>query len=583
MESQISLRRALLIGLGVGALGVLLLFRALIGKDLSATLWADNYDARLLHWIAEWGYTSIVERRDPFNFWNAPSFYPHLKSLAASDSLLSAQIFYSPLRLLGLSSGAALYATLAAVSILGCVLSVLALRRIGSFSPLEIAVIAFVCHFGLSITAYFAHYQLFGFQLAAPFFLFWYLFLREWRARDLLTVAACFAFSVCFSTYLAPMLTVTALGTAIPSLWRLHKQRAFGATLRSIGLRSLVGTIALGIFVFAVQLAPYRAFNSEESPKSLEESALYSAKPNSFLAPAFGGNSYWYQPRGAPTRFGDTERAFFPGFLISYSLVAFLFIWIAHAYRWYGAAETVAPGIDQRFLNYLAILLGLSIVLAFGPYLPFLPALKFPFYFLTWIVPGLEHVRTPGRFGIFTALPAIIFSLCLLRTFFYSRHFSRVLAAFALGIVVETLPRFDTFPFHPDADGVYAQLKSNLPAGAAVIELPTTGGDSLRTLLRVTDQLHGTLIHGGKIVLGYGASTTPEMEALNKLDLRIQRRKSRPADALLFGERLNVNYFIIRLNRYAPPVRERWLKLAREQKSVETLFADEKLLILRRT
>lgn len=582
VESRVKLPQALLIGLIVGIGGSLLLFRGLLSCEIASTLWADNYDSRLLHWIAEWGYQVIVERRDALNFWNAPSFYPHTLSLAYSDSLLSAQIFYAPLRLLGFSAAGALYTTLACVSILGCLLSAAALKRIGGFTSLEIAVIVFAMHFGLSITGYLAHYQLFGFQLAFPFFLFLYLFITSWRSEDLVTLSLCFAFGVCFATYLAPMLLVVGGLAALPLLWQSQQKKEVLPALRRIGLPSYIVCGCVAVFIVGVQLTPYLKVSANSKTPSLDESALYSARVNSFLAPAFGGYSYWYQPRGAPTRFGDTERSFFPGFLISYSMVCFLLLWAAHRFRWYGAGELLAPGISSRFLMYALGIFAASAILAFGPYPAYHPALKFPFYFLTWIVPGLEHVRAPGRFGIFVGLPAIVFSLSLLRTLCKKQPHLWLISIFALVLVAESWPRFEVFPFRPDADGVYSQLRSWLPPGQAVLELPTAGGDSLRTLLRTTDQLQGTLIHGGKVVVGYGASTTPEAEAFSNLDLRIQRRKSRPLEALQFAEKLGINYFIIRLNRYVPQVRAKWVRLAQENQHLETLYADPTVLILRR-
>jgi len=88
-------------GFCVGIFGIFLLFRNLIGIDISTSIWADNFDPMLLKWILEWGYHSLFILNDPANFYNANSFFPHANSFAYSDALLSAQIVYSPLRLMG--------------------------------------------------------------------------------------------------------------------------------------------------------------------------------------------------------------------------------------------------------------------------------------------------------------------------------------------------------------------------------------------------------------------------------------------------------------------------------------------------
>ncbi|NDC36979.1 MAG: hypothetical protein EBZ48_02885, partial [Proteobacteria bacterium] len=214
-----ALRGHILLGALVGLFGCAVLFRALLFVDPNTTLWADQFDARLLHWIAEWGYQIIVQRGEPLNFWNAPSFYPHRGTLAYSDSLLSAQLFYSPLRAVGVPSLTALYLTLMGVCLLGCALSMVAIGRIGGFSTIESVLVVFISHFGLSISGYLPHYQLFGFELAPPFFLFLFLYLRDWRLADLMGLLFCFAFGVCFATYLAPMLVAVAIVVAAPMLW----------------------------------------------------------------------------------------------------------------------------------------------------------------------------------------------------------------------------------------------------------------------------------------------------------------------------------------------------------------------------
>jgi hypothetical protein len=572
VESAISFRRAAPLGLLVGALGCLLLFHKLFCADPATTLWADNFDARLLHWIAAWGYRAIVENGAPSDFWNAPSFFPHERSLAFSDSLLSAQLFYIPFRLAGLSAFSALYATLAATTLVACALSSWTLARIGGFSEVERALIIFVAHFGLPISGYLPHYQLFGFELAAPYFLFLYLFLRDWKGRDLMSLAGCFAFGACFATYLAPMLFTVTLVVASPSLWMHFRQNSLAATFRKIGVPSLLVALLLAAALYLFQLRPYVSLGKQFKPQNPFESVEYSARLNSLLTPAAGGHSYWYQPAGAPARFGDAERAFFPGVFVSYPMLCFFLLWAAKREGNFDGEKELSPGIDARLIQFMLLLLSASFILALGPQLGHWSAAKLPLWFLSWLIPGLEHVRAPGRFGIFTALPAIIFALALLRTLFRSHERKYFCAVFALLVVIESIPRYETYPFATDTDGIYAQVRKVLPQNSPLIELPVAGGDSLKTLLRTTGQLHGALIHRGKILTGYGASTTNEALELATLDLKLQRGKARPGDILKFGEKLGVHHYLVRTNRYQPAVRKRWLKYLQNNPQVEVLY-----------
>jgi hypothetical protein len=572
---------AALCGALVGIFGCCILFYPLFATDPATTLWGDQFDARLLHWIAEWGYQIIFIRHDPLSFWNAPSFYPHPGSLAYSDSLLSAQIFYAPLRLLGVSSFTALYGTLACVAILGCILSAIALQRIGGLSRYEIALIVFVSHFGLSITSYLHHYQLFGFQLAPPFFLFLYLYLRDWQRGDLAAVVFCFGYGVCFATYLAPMLVVLGVVVAAPQAWQALRRNGLAGVAKRIGVGSAIVVIASAALIFSIQLRPYWKADALLAPQSFSESALYSARLTSFLLPARGGNSLWYGPAPGEARFGDAARAFFPGIIISSLTCCFLLAWLVVACRSREVEKATTLGADPMLVQYLGILLGASLVLALGPYLHGHASFKLPFYFLSSVVPGLERVRAPGRFGIVVGLPAVYFSILLLRVLLRNHH-SKVLAlACGALVLIDSLPTFKTYPYVNNAEGLYRRIAAILPANAPLVELPVAGGDFLRTIVRVTNQLHGTLIHQGRIVLGYGSKESPEAAELGHLDLKVQRGVAAPQTIVEFCKRVGVSHLLLRLDRYTPKIRKRWMDLIRSNSSFITLQQSDSELLLR--
>lgn len=577
-----SAQRGFLRGILVGIVGCLVLFRKLLCGDPSLLYWADQFDARLLHWIAEWGYQVLFVRRTPLQFWEAPSFYPYKHALAFSDSLLSAQIFYSPLRMLGCSGPTALYSTLALVACISAGLTGIALTRLKVLSPWEQIPIIYACHFGLSIVGFLPHYQLFGFQLAFPFLLFLYLFLRDFSRTDAFAALLCFAFGACFATYLGPMLFAIAL---VPIAWRvtgLIRARELQTSLSRIPLDVWIFALVLGTALFFIQFRPYLLLGDALPPASPDEGALYSAQLTSFLGPAFGGNSYWYSPLNGAARFGDAERAFFPGYLLSYGTICFLLLWAARRWRLYGTSDEFAPKIENSLLTYLLIVAAVSILYSYGPYIRPWTHAYLPFSWAGWVVPGLSRVRAPGRFGIFAALPAAIFTVALLRTLFRAnRQHQYALALASLLIFAESVPAFRVFPITKDSLSPYTEVQRFLPKGEPIIELPLAGGDGLKSLLRITEQLEGTLIHGGRIIPGYGATTTLESQALAQLDLKFQRNKARPVDVFRYGHTLGISYFLIRLDRYSRSAQARWKKALQHRDSSVVLVNTEHLVLLK--
>lgn len=222
---MIAKRRRVLSGYGamIGLCGTTILFKDLILGGTLDVLWADNFDSRLIYWIVNWGYHILFEQRQPFGFWDANSFYPNTMTLAYSDSLLGMQLLFAPLRILGFSSLTSLYLTLAGFCVIGAILTEYALQRIGYFSSTERLLITFSAHFGLGVTSFLVHYQLFGFQLAPSFFLFLYLYLRDLKQKDLFILVFIFAVGISIAMYLAPMLLVLSIPICMPIVGRKIK------------------------------------------------------------------------------------------------------------------------------------------------------------------------------------------------------------------------------------------------------------------------------------------------------------------------------------------------------------------------
>ncbi|MBX7143368.1 MAG: hypothetical protein K1X79_02870 [Oligoflexia bacterium] len=567
------MRLRLPIALIVGVLGTALLFHSLLGQPFSSTLWADNYDARLLSWIAEWGYQVIVVRGSPLDFWNAPSFYPHTGTLAYSDSLLSLQLLYTPIRLLGAAPLTALYLSLALLCVAACMLSASAMSRLCKFGPIETALALLVLHFGLSIVGYLPHYQLFGFQLAAPFFLYTFLWIRDAQPKDLFVAALLFVLATCMAAYLLPMLVTLALICLLPFFIQSLRARGIAAQLRPLGSVWGVLIVTLLITLYLAQVRHYlRLEKSTIAVSSYSEAWLYSGKPWSLILPAKGGNSLWYTPPPHKARFGDAERAYFPGYLV----LALFSFGIIRASKSSSFSE-----FSPHTSAFLLFLFVSAFVLALGPYVH---SFRMPFFYLGHIVPGLEHVRAPGRFGILLSLPLAIFAaagLAQLRSSLKASGKSAwICGLVALLVLVELVPSYRTFHFDSDADGAYKSLAKLLPAASPIIELPIAGGDNLKSISRITEQLHGTLIHGGRVFVGYGAKNSPEAEALAYLDLKLFRGKARFRDIIHFAEQHGVSHIIVRFARYPRAMQDRWEKALHNKSAINVRWLAPKVALV---
>lgn len=565
------------VGILVGTLGVLSLFNNLIRAGSGDVLWADDFDSRLIYWILNWGYHVLFEQRHPLGFWNANSFYPNNLTLAYSDSLLSAQLLFAPLRMLGLPPLACLYLTLAGLCVIGTMLTYYALGRIGGFSFAERALIAFSAHFSLSITSFLVHYQLFGFQLAPSFFLFLYIYLRDFELKHLLFALVLYAAGITFAMYLAPMLFVLSALMTLPVAIRQIKTRGVAQVLRRIGVRGLIITATIALTLYFVQFRPYLQVNQEFPKQSFEETSIYSADLNSLFT-GVSGFSYWYGTLGYST-YGAWEYAFFPGYaLLTFGLLYFPLLATARMRRSDSAAEasphagalgespsSINKGIDTDLILCLVILFLASLVLSWGPLYKLDHSVKFPFYYLAGLIPGLDNIRAPGRFGMFVGLPLGVFSVAFLRLISVPGRRRVLLPILALILIgVESFPKFPVTPFSVDRDGVYKQVSQAIRPGTPLLELPVQGKDHFETIKVAMEQMDGSTIHWGRMVVGYGSKTTPQYQELVHLDGLVTKGATEPTQILEFGRRLGISDYLIRLNRYPLPMAEEWLKASHE-------------------
>lgn len=540
-----------ILGAIIGLLGSLIFFRNYLLAPGWQWLVADDFDSRLLTWIFEWGYHSLFILGKPLSFFQANSFYPHSESLAYSDSLLSAQIFFAPFRLIGIPTIPAVYAALTTLTVCATFLTERGLSRL-SLNAYEKILIIWVAHFGLSISSFMGHYQLFGFQLAAPFFIYLYLYLNSLSPKDALMLGGILVVGILFSMYLAPMLFVVGFFCTLPFIPKIFS-RIFSEseTLKNVLIGGLILSFAAALLYF-IQLKVYFDIAKVLPKQSLLETSHYSGRVLSIIR-GFPLSSYWYAPSGYEVN-GDWERAYFPGCILLVSITTLCALTVSQIL---GGLVIIKDGITQTkdsplsFCSFCFIIFFSSLILSWGPFIGTDPTRRLPFFYLSEIFPGLSSVRAPGRFGMFIGLPLSVFLVVLLRNWErlpIRRNFLSFV--FSLAVIIETLPTIPIFKIPYGDDSLYGAVKDCINEGEPMIELPVAAGGHLDTLKLVMAQLNGSTHHWAKMVIGYGSRTTPELSELIGIDQQIQQSNNEGQEKLVsFAKKLGIRKILIRTDR----------------------------------
>jgi hypothetical protein len=544
------------IGVVVGLLGVAVLFHNLFGKPIATTLWADNLDPNGIVWTLEWGYHIIFERLDPFDFWNANSYFPHAKSLAFADSMITAQLLYAPLRILGFGPLYALYFTLAGFCIIGAVLTDQLLRKY-DFAAGERALVVVAAHFSLPITGFLYHYQLFGMELASPFFLALHRLINTWQGKELVLVTVLFCLASGFAAYFAPMAIVVGASAVFIFSSRILRSQSFRIVLQTLGWRSLALSSAILALFVIVQLSPYVSLFGSLPPQQMSETFLYSARPWSVLLHP-SGHSYWYRPfRPFSIDYGYWERAAFPGLslLLLAAGGAIAIVKRVPASLLEGAAKPVVP-----LAVYGVTILTVSWILSWGPFIQLGgEKLSLPFLVIAKAIPGMGHVRAPGRFAQFYGLPLGLLAVVSVRWVGARFHLSAsvVGAVIAAVVLIDQMPKVPTFPFSIAHADFWQDARPLIEEGKPIIVLPIAGADHFETVANRGRQLVSSTIHWAKMVTGYGSRDTPELSQLIGLDNQLRSGTASLADVVTYARKLGIDKIVLFPGDYPPEVRAR--------------------------
>lgn len=541
----ISIIGALIFGSACAALW----FRNLLTVSPNDYLWADSFDPNFLRWTAEWGYYALGQRHSWTLFWNAQIFYPHPNTLAYSDSLLTLQLFYTPLRWFGVPPLTALYLSLGSFAV-GCfTLSIGLLRRLGLFTFVECLIIAFAAHFSLMMANFLSHYQLFGFHVAPPFFLALYLFLSRQQVRWLFLAEALYLMGTCFAAYLAPSLPVMSVGLLLAMTPSLVKEFEWVKWRRMIVPATLASVLCV-VVLYLVQMKYYVQMLGETEPQSLLEIAVYAANPGTLFS-GRSVNSYWWKPHGgAYSRHGQWESAYFPGFILLAGLIIGVIQLISSNREFLSAPM-------RRFCLAMLGVAAVAIVVSWGP---FVDGQKAPFFVLAKIFPFLKNTRAIGRYGMFAALPLGVLTVVALRGILHGSRLANkasLASVMLLGaLVVESLPTGSVFPYEEPLRSRYEKVATLIKPGDPFVELPCHDSGHLETIKRLMEQMNGALYHHGNLIVGYSGRSSPENATLIHLDQRLA------AGTLTFGEmlrhlrQLNVKSVLINTDRYNANVTE---------------------------
>jgi hypothetical protein len=551
----IAIERANGVGILVGLIGIVILFHDLAGKPVAATLWGDDTDPNLIVWTLEWVYHTIFIWLTPLDVWNANSYFPHLKSLAYSDSLLSAQFLYAPLRLLGVSPLPALYLTLASICLAGVLLTDCLLRDY-HFTVGERALVISAAHFSLPITVFLiAHFQLFGMQLAPPFLLALHRLLNSWRGRDLVLVTLLFCLAGGFATYFVPMAGLVAALVCLLFSMRLARHGNIAALVRGPGWKSIAFSLAILLVFFVVLMLPYLVLFASLPPQPLSDTFQYSARPWSILLDA-SPRSLWYKPRPITTE----ERVAFPGFSL-------LLLGAAGGLAFLRSAPGVSLDREKKpivpLAAYAVAIFAICWVLSWGPYLQLGARggfrLDLPYLAFAHFIPGVGNVRAPGRFAQFFGLPLGLMAVLSVRWFTTRWRLATTVGAMLLTaiILIDQLPKIATYPFSIDHGDFFRAAKSLIKRGEPIVQLPITGVDHAATWMIRLRQLVSSTILWNRLIDGAGSRETPELDELISLDWRLHRGEASLSELADFARKLSITKLVFFLDDYPSHVQEK--------------------------
>lgn len=463
------------------------------------------YDTFLVAGILEWGRHALLSAHSSIFDWTAG--FPLSNSLAVTENFLGWQIFYLPLRLLGVGIPAA-YNILVLISLVisGVGAAILA-RRFGA-SHAGGALAGLVFAYGPFHLSHMLHLQTLGVCWIPFAILFVDQYIESHSPRDAIGLAASIVISVLCSIYLAVFLAIVLPMYAI-LCWIFGRYR-FNA-------RALGGLLATGIFAAALLtpiLSHYLRFSSDfgyaHDARTLAGFSMELAAP--FRMPDWMAAWAW-TPLVRRTTW-TTALSYTPAFpgLVAIALAIYAIITLRRN------KETC---VTMWILVSLAVI---CFLLALGPILrpinlnPLGHAAWLPMPGKIWLV--IPGIRWPMRIFFFAWLAGAI--LCGLGLTALERRVgtrTRIIATVVIALVViEYWParwfagRSVVAPDPMSLSDAYPYLASEADRGG-VVELPTADRSGWRTPFS-TRYIYASAGHLRRVVALHGSVTPPVIDSL---------------------------------------------------------------------
>lgn len=378
----------------------------------------DIGDARLNNYFLEHGYKWLTGQVK--SFWNAPFFYPTIRTMSLSDNYLGTLPVYALFRFLHFDRETSYQLWFLAVFTLNYFSCVWVLRKL-SINALGIAAGAFVFTFSLPVIARLGHSQLLP-RFVIPFA--FYFALRYFEKPDIKMLAlTCLAVVIQFyCTIYMGYFSVLGLLSLLIAFVLLQDNRSttlrdiVWGSYRTVTLRTII--ILLSLISLLPLILPYYKTLLEYGWRSRREIAQMLPRINSYLYPAGGSLLWsWLSPMGSSLPV-SWEHQIFVGML---PLVAFIVMPIFYLrYR----AE---PLLTKGMIASIAIALLILLTLYYGPSL----------YRLTLFLPGLRAIRAVTRIILLMLFPlSVVLGVVLTKLSENRGALTRSSATFILSCIV---------------------------------------------------------------------------------------------------------------------------------------------------
>lgn len=377
--------------------GIYLLPLRIMGLDLS---WipGDLVDGRLNNYFLEHGYKWITGQVQ--SFWDAPFFYPVVRTMSFSDNHLGTLPIYSIFRFLHFDRETAYQLWFIAVFALDYISCAWVLRRF-SISGLGAAAGAFIFSFSLPIVAQIDHSQLLPRFMIPLAFYFALQYLERQTATALsllcLTVVIQFYCTIYMGVFLVLGLLFLFIAYSLTHRDTTMLREIYWCSWRSFTLKFAVLFIAF--LLLLPLMLPYYKTSLEYGMRSWGEIETMLPRIESYFLPPDGSFLWnWLIPREQMLPMWQEHQIFIGGIpLMSVLCMPFF-------YRLYRSERLMQLGM----LMFVVLMLLISLTLYHGITL---------YRELLWL-PGLKSIRAVTRIMLMNAFPISVITGIILTKIF---------------------------------------------------------------------------------------------------------------------------------------------------------------------